>query len=60
MLLHTVHQCMRDRVFPLPHRGKWAGRNNVQAGPLCEEDPALPGFVTLTKPPKNPPWRIFR
>jgi hypothetical protein len=30
--------------------GKRIARNNVQRGPSCEKEPALPGLLTLIKP----------
>jgi hypothetical protein len=33
----------------IPRSGTWTVRNNMQRGPSCEEDPALPVLFALIK-----------
>lgn len=38
------------RVDAIPRSGTWTAWNNMQSGPSCEEEPALPGLLALIRP----------
>ena len=48
MLFRALRSPTKD--FVDPRSGTWTVRNIMQHSPTCEEDPALPGLFTLTRP----------
>ncbi|MDB5860497.1 MAG: hypothetical protein JWQ76_4186 [Ramlibacter sp.] len=59
-MLRPIFVSLRGKKHPAECALSWIARNNMQRGPLCEEDPALPVLFTLIDNSEKFAWRIFQ